>query len=145
MIYRYRGYNPKLKEWIFGNGMYCIHSDAGILNTSGEWKCAVNPETIGRRYVLNDSTSTEVYQGDVICYTFDHAKELYHRYYVIKETENGCWAEELWRDYEMDCNTFEVTRFHNVRYAGTRKNLDTFDLYKPVKVIGNIWQNPELL
>lgn len=145
MIYKFRGLNLKSKTWIRGNGVEALNNAAQIHDNIANMWILVDPETVGRMYRLNDSTCTEVYQGDILRYTFDHNKELYHRYYVIKETENDCWAEEIWRDYELDCNTFEVTRFHNVKYAGTPKKLDTFNLYKPVKVIGNIWQNPELL
>lgn len=144
-MYTFRGFDTTLEKFVYGTSIDQTQFSTSILDrVSDKWSYVV-PETVGHMYRLNDSTCTEVYQGDILRYTFDHNKEIYHRYYVIKETENGCWAEEVWRDYELDCNTFEVTRFHNVKHAGTPKKLDTFNLHTPVKIIGNIWQNPELL
>lgn len=145
-MYEFRAYNSALKQWIYGKGIkQSEDGTVSIFNSEGEWVCPKAQETVGRKIVLEDSTRTVVYQGDIIRYSFTHAGEIYHRYLCIKESSTEVWAEELWRDYDMDCETFTVDRFHNVKYSGTRKDITSFNLYKPVKVVGNIWQNPELL
>lgn len=142
-MYRFRGYNEDLKKWIYGAGLKQTSKNAYVY-TDSKW-VEVLPETVGKRYVLQDSVSTEIYQGDILRYSFTHAKEIYHRYYVVKEDFLEVWGEEIWRDYELDCETFEITRFHNVKYSGTRRDITSFNTYVPHRVVGNIWQNSDLL
>lgn len=145
MYYKFRGFSLKLKKWIYGNGVEALPNAAQIHDNVADMWVLVDPETVGRKIILKDSKSTEVYQGDILRYDFQHGGEYYHKYYRILEDNTEVWAEELWRDYELDCETFEVSRFHNTKYTGTRKNISEFNTIKPWVVVGNIWQNPELL
>lgn len=144
-MYTFRGFDTALEKFVYGTSIDQTDFSTRILDKDSNKWSYVTPETVGRKIVLEDSTRTVVYQGDIIRYSFTHAGEIYHRYLCIKESSTEVWAEELWRDYDMDCETFTVDRFHNVKYSGTRKDITSFNLYKPVKVVGNIWQNPELL
>lgn len=145
MIYKFRGFNLKSKTWIRGNGVEALNNAAQIHDNVANVWVLVDPETVGRAIRLSDSTRTEVYQGDIVRYSFKHKGETYHKYFKICENEYDTWAEELWRDHELDCETFEVSRFHNVKYAGTRKDITSFNTRTAWTVVGNIWQNPELL
>lgn len=146
MIYKFRAYNYELKQWIYGDGInYNIPNAVTIYNSDGDWICPNAIPTAGRRIVLNDSVKTEVYQGDILKYSFETNGEYYNRYCVIKENANEIWAEEIWRDYDLDSETFEISRFHNTKYKGTRKDISSFNTIKPYKVVGTIWTNPELL
>lgn len=145
MYYKFRGFSLKIKKWIYGNGVETLPNAAQIHDNVANVWVLVDPETVGRKIILKDSKSTEVYQGDILRYSFQHGEEHYHKYYRILEDNSEAWAEELWRDYELDCETFEVSRFHNTKYAGTRKNMSEFNTINPWIVVGNIWQNPELL
>lgn len=145
MIYKFRAYNYELKQWIYGDGInYNIPNTVTIHNSNGDWLCPNAVATAGRRIILDDSVKTEVYQGDILKYSFETNGEYYNRYYIIKENANDVWAEELWRDYELDSETFEVSRFHNTKYKGTHKDISSFNTIKPWKVIGTVWTNPEL-
>lgn len=143
-MYEFRGYNEKTESWIHGNGLIQTKNASVICDTLGK-RIIVKPETVGKRYTLRDSARTPVYQGDIIRYSFVDHGNTYSRYYRIVENELSVWAEELWRDYNLDCETMEVTRLHNVRYSGEQVSIDYFNTYKPTIVVGNVWQNPELL
>jgi hypothetical protein len=145
MRYHFRGYNQKLKEWIFGDGLMQYDGGAQILNSKGDWRVNIDTRTIGREIVLEDSAHTAVYQGDILKYSFKHGNEYFNRYYVIKENSSKVWAEELWRDYELDPNTFEVSRFHNTNHKGDTRDITSFYTYEPCKILGTIWTHPELL
>jgi hypothetical protein len=145
-MYTFRGFNLTRKEWIFGNGVEIMSNAAQIHDKKEPATWAfVDPETVGIEHILTDCKHTKVYQGDILRYSFEHKGEFYNRYYCIKENSLEVWAEELWRDYELDCETFETERFHNTKYKGTRRDITTFNTVKAWKVVGNIWQNPELL
>lgn len=142
-MYRFRGYSEALEKWVHGTGIKQTSKNTYIY-ANDRW-AEVLPETAGKGYLLPDSGHTEVYQGDILRYTFTYAGEIYHRYYVVKEDSLEVWGEEVWRDYELDCKTFEITRLHNTKYSGTRKDLTNFNIHVPHKLIGNIWQNSDLL
>lgn len=144
-MYTFRGFDTALEKFVYGTTLDQTKYSTRILDKSSNKWCYVTPETVGRKILLKDSKSTEVYQGDILKYSFQHDGEYYHKYYRIFEDDTDVWAEELWRDYELDCETFEVSRFHNTKYVGTRKNISEFNTIKPWVVVGNIWQNPELL
>ena len=144
-MYTFRGFDTTLEKFVYGISIDQTDFSTRILDKiSNKWSYVV-PETVGHKILLKDSKSTEVYQGDILRYSFQHGEEYYHKYYRILEDGTEAWAEEIWRDYELDCETFEVSRFHNTKYAGTRKNISEFNTIKPWVVAGNVWQNPELL
>ena len=144
-MYTFRGFDTTLEKFVYGISIDQTNFSTRILDKiSNKWSYVI-PETVGRKIILKDSKSTEVYQGDILRYSFQHGEEYYHKYYRILEDSTEAWAEEIWRDYELDCETFEISRFHNTKYAGTRKSIPEFNTIKPWVVVGNIWQNPELL
>jgi hypothetical protein len=144
MRYAFRGYSAVRKVWITGDGIDQSDNLIKIHSNTAGW-VYVMPKTVGRKIILKDKNNTEVYQGDILRYSFKQGSEFYNKYYKVCENTYEVWAEELWRDYELDCETFEVTRFHNTKFVGVRKDIDTFDLTEPVTVVGTIWHNPELL
>lgn len=143
-MYEFRGYDEKTERWIHGKGLFQSKHSSIICDASGK-HITVKSETVGKKYILRDSTNTPIYQGDIIRYSFIDHGNTYSRYYRIVEDELSVWAEELWRDYDLDCETMEVTRLHNIKYSGEHVGIDYFNTYKPTVVVGNIWQNPELL
>lgn len=97
----------------------------------------VRPETVGRMRQLKD---IQVFPGDIVKYAFGHEKQLYHRYYVFKDDDNGAYFEELWRDYRLVDDDTDVERGHFTDYAGTR--VDIPDIQAPtvyLEVVGDIF------
>lgn len=144
-MYCFRGYNSTLKQFIYGDGISQLKNNIQILSTSGEWSCDVDAATVGIRYVLDDSRKTVVYKGDVLHYRFTDPVATYSRYYEVCENETGAYCKEIWRDYDVNPDTFDITRFHNTKFKGDRKNLNWFNPHMDCKVVGNIWQNSELI
>lgn len=111
--------NPK---WVYGDliqaGGGCFirqHGNSGLI---GEGVYVVDPETVGQYTGLNDSTGTEICEGDIVSTSHRNcqkAKIIFDR---------GCYrVDRDIRDYE----------------------LKTLKLVYKAKVIGNIIDNPELM
>jgi uncharacterized phage protein (TIGR01671 family) len=109
------------------------------LDTDGEWKCDIegNGEDIGvivMQYTgLNDRHGTEIYEGDIVkrtTFNYDYddvdnptAKKYVEQVSFIEYRNNGFWVN-----------------MENFGWEG--ENLWNWDL---MEVIGNIYQNAELL
>ena len=97
--------------------------------TIGEW-CSVNPETLGISTGLFDKDGTEIFEGDIISTYTDNL--------VIKRDNLlGFYVEVV--EVEEKRNYFAETV--DIEY------LDLFakDFGVAVEVIGNVYENPELL
>lgn len=97
--------------------------------TIGEW-CSVNPETLGISTGLFDKDGTEIFEGDIISTYTDNL--------VIKRDNLlGFYVEVV--EVEKKRNYFAETV--DIEY------LDLFakDFGVAVEVIGNVYENPELL
>ena len=97
--------------------------------TIGEW-CSVNPETLGISTGLFDKDGTEIFEGDIISTYTDNL--------VIKRDNLlGFYVEVV--EVEKKRNYFDETV--DIEY------LDLFakDFGVAVEVIGNVYENPELL
>lgn len=146
MKYKFRGYSDTLKRWVYGTSVYQTSRGVEIFNTEAcGHKTQVNPDTFGKCWILQDAHNTEVYQGDILRYAFVQDGIMYNRYYKIIEDEYGVRGEELWRDYDLDPETLEVSRYHSYKFKGTIVELSYFNTSKPCKKVGTIWQNPEYL
>lgn len=146
MNYKFRGKAPGDGEWVYGHNLQKTPLRIFIGTTGTERWTLVRPETLGIEYALEDATKVSVYQGDIVRYAFTERGTLYNKYYVVKEGAQGPWFEELWRDYYLNPDTLEVERCTNVRCRGTKEPLNAFNnRFSTCKVVGNIWDNPELL
>ena len=108
-------------KWAEGNLLVtkqgcCITPDATVLGSYG----AVNPETVGQYTGLTDKNGTKIFEGDIVKYG-----DTVHN--VVFEQRNGTAY------FGLVYSTLETLSF------GYYQDL------KQIEVIGNIYDNPELL
>lgn len=115
-------------SWVYGlltndmKGHYRINFDVKYFS------CVVKPDTIGQFTGLHDKNGKEIYEGDVV------KAPLLDPIFgdVIKDT--FCNAE-----IRFNKGSFVVS------YYKREHNIYLSDLYKRIEVIGNIFDNKELL
>jgi len=151
---KFRGRIADTREWLYGSllilttGHYIVPAGTyynEITDFDIDEKITVNalwehndfyqviPETVGQYTGLKDRKGKDIYEGDIIQYTFDSPESLY-------ATENGLkvrkskvfWSE--WRGSFAVGNSLANNNLFNYVRNGNR-----------VEVIGNIHENPELL
>ena len=126
---KFRGQRQSDNKWIYGDllqpteicDIYEI-SDCESIDGS---RYDVVEDTIGQYTGLKDKNGKEVYLGDILEYTFTDykGKKLWKERYIIKENISG---------WEM----------RNITKPRGHRSLS---LIKNYKIIGNIYENPELL
>lgn len=144
-MYRFRGLDPVTNEWVYGTCIDQTKFSTRILSETKNVWAYVDAKTVGVERILENSAATKLYQGDILRYSFKYKDEPYNRYYRVKENSFKAWIEEIWRDYALDPDTLEPMRFHNTEYAGSIEDLVKCDARGTWKVVGNIWQNSELI
>ena len=121
---KFRGKGPRAGNWFYGNlfiDMYgCTHIFS--LEVGG---LEVDPETTGQFTGLYDCDGAEIYEGDIIgC----HNPSIKHL--IFFNEKQGRFMAALNGDIEND---FGVVGLDDSRWVGSKK------------IIGNIYDNPELL
>ncbi len=133
-------YNKWVKDgWVYGYLIgknvivgEIIDFEEDYFNT--EFWCGVKPETVGQYTGLNDKNVVEIYTGDICRYFMDNV----WKYGVVERLPDG-FALRVFRMGERTTNKlFKFQTFIPVPDTGNIMN-DQFE------VIGNIWDNPELL
>lgn len=119
--YLFRGKMIANGKWSEGNLLVtkqgcCITPDATVLGSYG----AVDPETVGQYTGLTDKNGTKIFEGDIVKYG-----DTVHN--VVFEQRNGTAY------FGLVYETLETLSF------GYYQDL------KQIEVIGNIYDNPELL
>lgn len=119
--YLFRGKMIANGKWSEGNLLVtkqgcCITPDATVLGSYD----AVNPETVGQYTGLTDKNGTKIFEGDIVKYG-----DTVHN--VVFEQRNGTAY------FGLVYSTLETLSF------GYYQDL------KQIEVIGNIYDNPELL
>ena len=119
--YLFRGKMIANSKWSEGNLLVskqgcCITPDATVLGSYG----AVDPETVGQYTGLTDKNGTKIFEGDIVKYG-----DTVHN--VVFEQRNGTAY------FGLVYSTLETLSF------GYYQDL------KQIEVIGNIYDNPELL
>ena len=119
--YLFRGKMIANDKWSEGNLLVtkqgcCITPDATVLGSYG----AVDPETVGQYTGLTDKNGTKIFEGDIVKYG-----DTVHN--VVFEQRNGTAY------FGLVYSTLETLSF------GYYQDL------KQIEVIGNIYDNPELL
>ena len=124
MIPKFRGFRTKTKEWVEGNLIYreepYLHDIVTPVGNSSTISYAVERDSIGQWTGLKDQNGVEIYEGDILY--FEPYKT--HSNDRVVEYIDGAYHGRLVRN-------------------GYSKLLA--ECVYETKVIGNIYENPELL
>ena len=122
--------NNTCGDWLYSSGikygddvelMYCDE------DTSEEWNY-IDKETVGQYTGLHDKNGKEIYEGDIIHINDEFLNEFN---YLIE------WNEEYLRYYLYSVDKEKLNKLGGILEA----HLNSLE----VEVIGNIYDNPELL
>lgn len=137
---KFRGISKRTGNWVYGD-LVRLPTDGGSYSEppSSEltWHITnshllthefveVIPETVGQFTGLNDANGTEIYEGDIISSLNSTKQEGRH---VI--------------EWDNDCAKF-VARYGEHKWDSCGIDQDWLTKFNK-KIIGNIYQNPELL
>jgi uncharacterized phage protein (TIGR01671 family) len=118
--YLFRGKTIANGKWSEGNLLVtkqgcCITPDATVY-------VAVDPETVGQYTGLTDKNGTKIFEGDIIDFLY---RSGYDDYGIV----------------QYDADETEFGFVYNSIYEGLGRHYQS----KDIEVIGNIYDNPELL
>lgn len=113
---------------------------------SGCWEAdMVDPETVGQYTGELDKNGKKIFEGDIVeFYFFDKGHKNTKTMY-IEWRDSGFCMRELFRDYRLADN-FSIIEEKIFTYRGDIRNgVYTTNYTYFVEVIGNIFDNPELM
>lgn len=125
--------NEKDGEWVYSAESF-VHTDSGVFIGMYNEEVKVDPETVGQFTGLKDKDGKEIYEGDIIeCISSDGTPI---RHYV-----EFCEARGYYAQYIIDGGKMFIWD-RNQEAGGISQSY----IYECGKyVIGNIYDNPELL
>lgn len=112
---------PKTEKWVPQSEIWFFDDEGG-----GEHYYIVNPTTVGQFTGLYDKDGNEIYEGDICKYSYINPMTREERTFVWKvEWSNGAyWLHSI--DDSLQDTLLWIQ-------------------HKEIEVIGNIYENPELL
>lgn len=135
---KFRGYSKDFteNEWFFGNlidkgngSFQILEKDPKIWDLSYDG-ITVFPESIGQFTGLYDKNGKEIYEGDIVKYF--NTKDCLEYYITVVK-----WGYKS-SGFTLKCDTRKYTKFGTIKYYSIPNS-------KYIEIIGNIYENPELL
>lgn len=117
----FRGKSKKTGEWFFGNLFDKDNSGRTHICTTAKGCLDIDPETVGQYAGLTDKNDKRIYDGDIVINKNLHSKK---------------WVVE----YRTDS---EYVGFVLVEVG--KSGISYFTSWAEVEIMGNIYDNPELL
>ena len=122
---KFRGYDKFDKRWVYGYG---LHQSIFIDGSSNAYVTAgirevfiVDKESAGQYTGCKDANGNEIYEGDILkCKLYNGD---YENYVIVWDEEDACFDA-----FNKDKSNFMVT-----------------SIWTASEIIGNIYENPELL
>ena len=126
------------KGWVYGDLVHNMKVTATGLEPRvmvGGYE--VDPETVGHFTGLHDKNGEEIYEGDIIYSEFPDGSKT--NGLIEWDEEYSCFG--LMDEYNYRCKLegYEFPKFDNAIFYNFRKHSKKFE------VIGNIYDNPEIL
>ena len=131
--YLYRAKMKNKNEWVFGSLAYVQHQDKYYIlkHTENEMfealeECEIDPSTICQCTGLKDKNGKLIWENDIVSFLDMYSTENGY-------SERGCVGKVVWDDETI---SFQVTN---------RLSAESYDVLDECLVIGNIFDNKELL
>ena len=124
---KFRGKDLETGKWVYG--YYCDTADGDTPHHIylGGYEYAVDPETVGQYTSLHDKNGIEIYEGDKI-------KVHYVGVVYDNSSRSGVSDVDSWRTVIVD----DIRKINNIIDKGNYGANE-------IEVIGNIYENPEML
>ena len=145
---KFRGKSANNGKWIYGYFLVNHFEEHTIWGK--DFGIKVIPETVGQYVGLSDKTNKEIYEGDIVSFkditNMNTCNEWVAGFGVIKFGEYDCNCDE----YGDSHYGFYIEGYDEYKRRDDGK-LDRYDNFKSVleinhyKVIGNLYENPELI
>lgn len=114
-----------------------LHADNLIWINDNGLHCTVDEKTVGQFTGLHDKNGEEIYEGDIIYSEFPDGSKT--NGLIEWDEEYSCFGLMDEYNYRSKLKGYEFPKFDNAIFYNFRKHSKKFE------VIGNIYDNPELL
>lgn len=134
---KFRGKDKKTGEWFYGNLFDKDTSGRTHIGTTKKGCLDIAPDTVGQYTGLKDKKGKEIYEGDIVYSEFADGSKCMGL--VGWNNKLSCFGVMDEYDYLSRQLGYDFPEFDNHFFIEVLKNSKIF------KIIGTIYDNPELL